>query len=226
MYTRRLFSLVSLCFLLSAFTADLVFAQNTLDYFRQQLQGKEVFLKTDVVFGKLWTGVRKDVTNVMEDGVWYRSYGIANRDPNIFIETAVNNRWGNPIESNYTPNIMFRGERVKIYKIERKSEQMLVVYLRAESKLKTGVFFDFRKDSMNVPVEEADMYIRHIFAFSQDELDAEETRTVSVGMTVDEVKRYAGLPKAQLEPEAGVLIFIYDGFKVIFRDGIVERIDY
>jgi len=56
--------------------------------------------------------------------------------------------------------------------------------------------------------EEANEYINTIFAFSAEEVDAQQTMSLSIGMTEEEVRRYAGLPNARLEPEPGVFVYI------------------
>lgn len=161
----------------------------------------------------------------MEGGVWYRAGGLAERDSDIFLQRALESGWGGD-SSRFNPHKMYRGEKVRVYEVSKKNREMLVVYFRAPSKLKTGIYFDFRKDALRASKEEVDNLIGYVFAFSEEELEAEETRMVSIGMTEDEVKKYAGLPSAQLEPAPGIKVFVYEHFKVIFKDNVVQKIEY
>ena len=200
---------------------------NTLEYFRSVLLNREVWLKEDVVFGREWYGRRKDVTNVLMDGVWYRSHALADRDLNRFIIAAVNSQWGaSYCENDYTPHIIYRGEKVWIFKVSQKRRNILVAYFMAKSGLKTGVFFDFQKDALGIPPEEADRYIDKIFAFSEEELVADEIRSVAIGMNEAEVEEVSGPPLVKLFPEPGVLVYVYEKYKVVFKDGLVDEIRY
>jgi hypothetical protein len=200
---------------------------NTLEYFRSVLSNREVWLREDVVFGREWYGRRKDVTNVLEDGVWYRSHALAERDVDRFIIAAASSKWGaGYCEEHYTPHILYRGEKVYVFKVSQKRQNILVAYLMAESGLKTGVFFDFRKDALGIPPQEADHYISKIFAFSEEELLADETKFVAIGMSEAEVLEVSGPPIVKLFPEPGVVVYVYDNYKVVLKNGEVDEIRY
>ena len=200
---------------------------DTLEYLKSVLSNREVWLKEDVVFGREWYGRRKDVTKVLEDGVWYRAHALAERDVDRFIIAAASSKWGaGYCEEHYTPHILYRGEKVHIFKVAQKRRNILVAYLMAESGLKTGVFFDFQKDALTIPPEEADHYISKIFAFSEEELLSYETNFVAIGMSEAEVLEVSGPPVVKLFPEPSVVVYVYNNYKVVLKNGEVDEIKY
>lgn len=227
-----LFSCVLIC--LNSFAgedqkagADDPGSYNALSHFKSKLLNKEVWLKKEVLFGREWYGKRKDVTNVLDDGVWYRAHALAERDLDRFVIAAVNSKWGSSFcEEDYTPHVFNRGEKVWIFKVAQKRKNILVAYFMAKSGLKTGVFFDFQTDALAIPAEQADEFIERIFAFSEEELLADQTTTIALGMKEEEVFKIAGEPALKLQPEAEVRVFVYDTFKVVFTGGEVSEIVY
>jgi len=203
---------------------------NIKSYLKNLLQGKTFYLKIDALrFTKsgysperlIWWPYQIDVTNVMDDGAYYRREGLSDRTADGFIAQSQ----GHDNMRFYNPQPIRRGEEVTITDVGYKQD-CFFTDLVTPGRQSTRIYFIYNKELRLVSGEEVLNQLFLAFAESIDELEAQETRTVEIGMTIDEVKAYAGLPQAELRPAPGVVVFIYEHFKVIFRDGRVEKLEY
>lgn len=199
-------------------------------YIKEKLLNKNFFLRVDAIrltkkrgypdYLLFWPG-KIDVTNINTDGLYYRREGMVDRTPDGFLDQALTShdyQW-------YTAQRVRRGEQILVFKVKFKRD-LFIVYFQSTGKQISGIYFIFEKNIKELTIDEADSFIVQAFAESVEELDMEETRTVSVGMTEEEVKQFAGQPSAVLKPAHGVIVFVYEGFKVVFKNGVVDRIDY
>ena len=203
---------------------------NIQDYLKNMLQGQTFYLKIDALRltksgyspdRLIWWPYEIDVTNVMNDGVYYRREGLSDRTADGFIAQTR----GHDNMRFYNPQPIRRGEEVTITRVGYKKD-CFFTDLATPGRQFTRIYFIYNKELRLVSEEEVFNHVYLAFAESIEELEAQETRTVEIGMTIEEVKAYAGLPQAELRPEPGVIVFIYEHFKVIFRDGRVEKLEY
>ncbi len=203
---------------------------NIRNYLENLLRNKTFYLKIDALrFTKsgyspehlMFWPYNIDVANVMEDGVYYRREGLADRTADGFIAQAQ----GHDEMRFYNPQPIRRGEEITIKKVGFKRDCFFTEFFTA-GRQTSVIYFIYNKELRLVSEEEIFGHIYQVFAESIEELEAQETRIVEIGMTEEEVKNFAGIPEAILRPGAGVTVYIYEHFKVIFRDGLVEKLEY
>jgi len=199
---------------------------NIKSYLKSLLLGKTFYLKIDVLWYSaptissnlfVWRS-KINVTNVMEDGVYYRRRGLSDRTTDGFITQALVRF------HDINPHLVRRGEEVKITGVGFKQDGFFTKFI-TPGRQGGVIYFMYNKELRLVSEEEIFGHIDQAFAETIEELEAQETRMVSIGMTEEEVKGFAGLPKAILRPEPGVVVYIYEDFKVVFRDGKVENVN-
>lgn len=200
------------------------------DYIRTKLLNNTFYLRVDALrlvknslapdYMLFRPGVA-DVTNVMPDGIHYRQEGMSDRSPDGFIGQVKSNthyQW-------YMPQVIRRGEQIRVHEVFFKRD-MYVPAFSTPGRQSSEIFFLPGKNLDAVTREEVDRDLSLVFANSPEELEEESTQMVAIGMTEAEVRACAGSPKAKLVPQSGVIVYVYDAFKVIFHDGVVAKIDF
>jgi len=199
----------------------------TVKKFCKSLVGQEFFLKIDVV--EVNFGLRGvDAANVYEDGtVSYRAR--VNALSQVQAQSGEDFAEDARLQIASKKDCMFcavrrveRGTKVKIAKAKVKPLE-IELELDKTSGAKHAVRLKFEEKGYAVE----DVQRLFAIAFTESEADllgAEETISISLGMTIEEVIAAKGKPETQVDLGAKTILK-YDDMKYIFKDGALSDVE-